>query len=255
MRHCPACGRSLSDAQGHFCPSCGQPLPAAASTHSENAPADEFLRRLLRRLEAEHDRSFFPKLAEHYYTSGFRELLDQQQGQALFQPGESFWADALDLFIIHYCRELLSHSLPEAILAHQGKSLREIDLDRLIWDYLEPAKEPDRYYRDLAQMPLHILKNASRFFLTPNPRERIFLLCDQSMLAKGQEGFAFTELALYWKAYLHRAQRVAFADLETVKREKTWLTINGRYFDGGPGLNAKMLRLLDKLARLHRRPG
>ncbi len=255
MERCPFCAHEILDPQARFCPACGNKLsgigdPATAGGRTPPL-ADAFLTRLQRRLKEEHPGSDFNRLAEHFYASGFRDMLAQQQEEYLLPPGEAFWEDALDTFIIHYGREILAHPLPEAILRYQGKRKEDIHLQAMIWDFLAPGEERDRFYREMTQMPLAILQNASRYFLTPMPRERIYLLCDQSMLANGQEGFAFTDLALYWKAYLHRARRVAYADIGNVARKKSWLLINGQFFDGGPSLNAKMMRLPNNLARLH----
>lgn len=254
MERCPFCAHEVHDPKARFCPACGRKLYGADDPAGPGAAvplADAFLRRLQHRLKEEHPGSDFTRLAEHFYASGFRDMLAQQQEEYLLPPGEAFWEDALDTFIIYFGREVLAHALPEAILRYQGKRKEEIHLQTMIWDFLAPAEEQDRFYRDMTQMPLEVLQNASRFFLTPMPRERIYLLCDQSILANGQEGFAFTDLALYWKAYLHSARRVAYADIEEVSRKKSWLLINGHFFDGGSGLNAKVMRLLNKLARLY----
>ena len=96
-------------------------------------------------------------------------------------------------------------------------------------------------------VPIDKLKNAGKFFLFPERDERILLICDQSLLGSCKEGFALTERGLYWKAQLQTARKVAYTALESVRREKDWLLINGDFFHANPSLDLKMMKLLKKL--------
>ncbi|MEN0003779.1 MAG: hypothetical protein AAF798_06535, partial [Bacteroidota bacterium] len=62
-----------------------------------------------------------------------------------------------------------------------------------------------------------------------------------------KEGFALTEAALYWKAYLQKPKIVAFQQLQSIKREKDWLLINWEFFSANASINVKLLKLLKKI--------
>jgi hypothetical protein len=99
-------------------------------------------------------------------------------------------------------------------------------------------------------MPPRKVRNASQSFLFADPNERIFFICDQSILGSAKEGFAMTDQALYWRMPLQKAERVYYDKIESVKREKRWITVNDMFFNVSPTLNLKMLKLLKKLKRL-----
>ena len=66
-----------------------------------------------------------------------------------------------------------------------------------------------------------------------------------------REGFAFTGRALYWKANLQKARRVAYSGIREVKREKDWIMINGFFFHVNLSLDVKILKLLRRLKQLY----
>ncbi|MBK9014898.1 MAG: hypothetical protein IPM82_12930 [Saprospiraceae bacterium] len=48
-----------------------------------------------------------------------------------------------------------------------------------------------------------------------------------------------------------KKQRVYYKNLEEIKRQEDWITINGIFFNGSKTLNLKLLRLLKKLRELY----
>ena len=224
-----------------------------------------FFQALRRRVEEEHQPEQFQRYSERLYESGFRDTVSRKAahlGEALrsLDPhGEDtareanrriirLFEEQLDFFIIHHCQDLNDILLPEAILRWQGVEKGEANFFQMALDYLDFDREPDEtVYMDFLKMPVDKLKNAGNFFLFPQRDERILLICDQSLLGSCKEGFAITERGLYWKAQLQTARQVAFGALESVRREKDWLLINGHFFNANPSLNLKMMKLLKKL--------
>ncbi|NUO03787.1 MAG: hypothetical protein HUU01_24500, partial [Saprospiraceae bacterium] len=74
--------------------------------------------------------------------------------------------------------------------------------------------------------------------------ERIFFICDLSLLGNCKEGFALTEKALYWKSPLEKPRREALDQLFNLHRKENWITINDHFFNANPSLNIKLLKLL-----------
>jgi hypothetical protein len=276
---CPKCHTQLPP-EARFCFHCGQPQPDHSGTGPERQLyvdlegnlqkqlTDLFFKRLHKQVEEEQPKADPKRYAEYVYESGFRDLLyrrQEQLGQQLRQQKEEGAAaqtlnaqiegqleELLDYFIIHHCQAFNPIRLPEAILRYQGLGRFEIDLPRMVFDYLGFDSEPDeQVYTDLVQMPVDKLKNAGKFFLFPEQRdERIFFICDQSLLGSCKEGFAMTDRALYWKAQLQTARKYAYDEALRVKREKDWLLINGDFFSANSRLNIRMMKLLRKLNKL-----
>ena len=97
---------------------------------------------------------------------------------------------------------------------------------------------------------MELLKTASQSFLFPDKKETILLICDQSILGTCREGFALTEKGLYWKAHRAPAAKVHYDSLQTIKREKDWMKINGHFFNVNPRFNIKMARFLSAVSRM-----
>ena len=276
---CSKCHTQLPP-EARFCFHCGQPQPDRSGSAAngqllvdldgnlQKQLSELFFKHLQDRVEEQQPKAEPRQYAEYVYESGFRDLLyrrQEQLGQQLRQQQEAGTAaralneqirthleELIDYYIIHHCRPFNQIELPEAILRYQGLGRFEIDLPRMVFDYLHFDGEPDeQVYTDLVKMPVEKLKNAGKFFLFPEQRdERIFFICDQSLLGSCKEGFAMTDRALYWKAQLQTARKYAYDEALRVKREKDWLLINGDFFSANPRLNIRMMKLLRKLNKL-----
>ncbi len=219
------------------------------------------------RIETEHHPNRLEAYTERLYQSGFQEVIVRRAEQlaaqihVLDQAEElnerrleglltNAFEDLLDYFIIRHCTDLNAVTLPEAVLSYQGLRYEDVNLFQMVMHYLDFAREEETIYTDFLSMPLDKLKNASLSFLHPQPEERIYFICDQSILGSVREGFAMTERALYWKAPLEPARQVIYDNLQTIERKKDWITINGLFFNVNQSLNFKMLKLLKKIKRL-----
>lgn len=257
MKHCHHCGTVLPQS-AKFCHNCGKPQELETledSTVFEIEGSEEkdfiemFFQKLRQRVEEEFASDQFQAYSELVYESGFRDTLYRRAAQYAEQPTDpdNILNDLLDFFIVHFCKKLNQVYFPEAILKYQNLNTGKIDLFKMALDYLDFANESETVYTDFLAMPLEKLKNAGKFFLFPEKEERILLICDQSFFGSCREGFALTEKAIYWKAYLQTARKVAYSELETIKREKDWITINGHFFNVNVSINLKLQMLLRKL--------
>ena len=268
MKYCPQCGVELN-IQGRFCWQCGAPLPAADLTAIGIDPQGDleqqitagFFKVLKKNIEEEQDPEKWQSFSERVYDSGFRDFLQRRVGQvaAKIQSGQGgpsqskliteLWENLSDHFVISFCPDLCQTVFPEKLLRYLEEDWKHVDLYRMAMDYLDLAAEPVPHYTDFLAMPVEKLKNAGKTFLKPDKGERIFLIVDLSILGSCQEGFAVTEKGLYWKAQLNRAHRVTFIGLNNLQKEREWITINGHFFNAGPSLNIKMLKLLKRIKR------
>ena len=279
MKNCQACGTDLP-LEAKFCFNCG--APQAVSQLQEQLTfepgedltqriIDQFFPALQDRVSSEMNSSNYTFYAERVYESGFRDLLhrraaviadkiDQSHAEGLTdQKAIDYWinkfnSELLDYFLIRHCQDLNPLPLPEAILRYQDATWPSVNLFQMVLDYLDFAHEKETVYTDFLIMPVEKLKNASKSFLFPAQKEKILLICDQSLFGSCKDGFALTEDALYWKAQLEKPQRVAYRDLREVKPTKEWLTINSFFFNVNPGFNLKMMKLLKKIKQLQASP-
>ncbi|MCB0592873.1 MAG: zinc ribbon domain-containing protein [Lewinellaceae bacterium] len=275
---CPNC-KTILPSGARFCFNCGAPQPPEPRQEQKPPPkpmvdldgdverelVELFFQALRRRVEQEHRAEQFQAYSERLYESGFRDTAYRKAAhlaeelRALKKEGKAdprainrrivrSFEEQLDYFIIHHCQDINDIPLPETILRWQGVTPPEAGLFQMALDYLDFGNEPDEaVYVDFLKMPIDKLKNAGKFFLFPERDERILLICDQSLLGSCKEGFALTERGLYWKAQLQTARKVAYTALESVRREKDWLLINGDFFHANPSLDLKMMKLLKKL--------
>ena len=160
---------------------------------------------------------------------------------------ERAFTELIDYFVILYCKDLNEITLPESILKYQNIAPDQIDLSQMVIDYLDFEEEDEKVYFDFITMPLNRLQNASKAFLFPEKGEKIFFICDQSILGSGKEGFAMTEKAIYWKMPFENAERVYYKNLRTIEPQKDWITINDMFFNTNQSLNIKMMKLLKKI--------
>lgn len=262
MKHCHHCGTVLPGT-ARFCHQCGQPQELQTYEEStvfekegsaEKGFIDSFFQILRKRVEEDFRSDQFQAYSELVYESGFRDTLYRRAAQHAEQPDEDaepLLHHLLDYYIVHFCKKLNQVYFPEKILRYQELELESVDLFQMVLDYLDFANESETVYTDFLTMPLEKLKNAGKFFLFPEKEERILLICDQSFFGSCKEGFALTEKAIYWKAYLQTARKVAFTELHKIKRENEWITINGHFFNVNLSINLKLQMLLRKLKQWH----
>jgi hypothetical protein len=140
--------------------------------------------------------------------------------------------------------------LPQRLLRHQSLDWETADLFKVVMDYLDFDAENELVYTDFVTMPSRALRNATKSFIRAKKDERVFLICDQSLLSQAKNGFAITDSGLYWKNVLQPAGAVTFTTLQQVKLEQGHLSIDGQFFNAGSRLNLKMGLLLDRLRRM-----
>lgn len=179
------------------------------------------------------------------------EVQKIRQDQSILKDEASLlnqaFTELIDYFIIRYCDDLNQIKLSEKILQYQNIAPENIDLSTLILDYLNFEEEDERVDFDFIKMPIKRLQNASKSFLFPEKGEKIFFICDQSILGSGKEGFAMTEKAIYWKMQFETAERVYYKNLQSIEPQKDWININEMFFNANPSLNIKLMKLLKKL--------
>ncbi|MBV6652209.1 MAG: zinc ribbon domain-containing protein [Mameliella sp.] len=276
---CVNCHTELPD-NARFCFQCGAPQPQNAQNSEANEGAlidlegnvskqlsETFFGTLRAKIEEEQPGTSWENYQELLYESGFRDLLHRRDAQladelrylheqeaAVFEQNNKVnvhMEELTDYFLIHYAGSLNTIPLPQTILKHQGPGADDQPLESVIFDYLDFGNEPNEtVYTDFVKMPVQKLRNAGKFFLKPERRdERIYFICDQSLLGSCKEGFAMTERGLYWKAQLQVPHHALYESLREVRREKDWLIIDGSFFNINPGFNIKMLKLLKRLQR------
>lgn len=233
----------------------------------EQQLTEDFFVALQEQLAEEQDVQLFETYREKVYESGFRDILKRKIQQLIEQLKEleennslsevvilglrdRVFFDLLDYFIIHFCKDLNVVALPEVILKYQDVNWSDINLFTMVMDYLDFDSEDELVYTDFLKMPVEKIKNAGKFFLFPEKEEKILFICDQSAFGSCKEGFALTDQALYWKAYLEKAKVVHYNNIRLLEKEKDWITINGFFFNVSRNINVKLLKLLRKINQL-----
>lgn len=263
---CQKCGFRLLNKKQHAPP----PPPKddifenTKTESTEQEIADRFSLAFERRLAEEHAPKLHGEYIERFYKSDFRKSVDyriQQLAEEVRRlAGDQAQVEALksnllkpaleeliDYFIVQYCGDLNEAHLPETILKYQGLPVEKINLAQMAADYLDFDHEGESVYTNFVTMPSHKLKNAAQSFLKPKKGETIFFICDLSVLGSCKDGFAMTNECLYWKMPLEKPQRVYYKNLEEVKRQEDWITINGIFFNASKSLNLKLMRLLKRM--------
>lgn len=275
---CPNCG-SENDLSAPACSNCHlifaktkkeQPKATLNDIFEDSRPenleqniADRFSLAFEKRLRDEHHPSLHNAYIDRFYKSDFRSSVDfrikqlaeqaqrQPDGEQKFAFATSAFEELLDYFIIRYCEDLNEAIFDEKILKYQGRSAENIQLGEMILDYLDFDNEGETVYTNFVTMPSNKLKNAAENFLFPQKGETIYFICDLSTFGACKDGFAMTRDCIYWKMPFEKKQRVYYKNLEEIKRQEDWLTINGIFFNGSKTLNIKLLRLLKKLKELY----
>ena len=185
------------------------------------------------------------QLAEEAYTIHITQkpTVPQEVDQLLNKSFDGL----LDYFMVKYCQDLNEVNIPDEALKYEGQQKADLDLQKMVVDFLDIKGEEVQIYTDFIKMPLRKLQNASRNFLFPAKDEKVLLVADQTVFGTCREGFALTEDALYWKAHFKDAQKVFYHQIESIKKEKDWLLINGVFFNVNPSINGKMVFLLNRL--------
>ena len=251
MENCVHCHKPLLTG-ARFCHHCGARVEEKKKTPSgPQEIANRFFEVLKNRVREEQDEGTYDNYLLRFRDSEFSGTFDIRVDQLAEQPGnlEEELEDLCDFFMLHYCRDLHVNPIPEAILKYQYIDPSPDNLSQMAADYLQFSAEADTVYTNFLDMPVDKLRNAGKAFLFPEKNERIFFICDLSLLGSCKEGFAMTEKALYWKAPLEKARKVAYGELRQVVREKEWIRINGYFFNARKAVNIRMLKLLRKLRR------
>lgn len=159
------------------------------------------------------------------------------------------FADLAEYFIVETAGDLSNGILPQRLLRHQSINWETADLFKVVMDYLDFDRENELIYTDFVTMPTKALRNATKSFIRAGKDERVFLICDQSLLSQAKHGFAVTDAGLYWKNVLQPAGELTFTTLREVRLEQGHLLLDGQFFNAGSTLNLKMALLLNKLRR------
>ena len=177
-------------------------------------------------------------------------LNDQPDGDLARTRRRNVFADLTEYFIVETAGDLNGNILPQRLLRHQSVDWRTADLFQLVMDYLDFNAENETIYTDFVRMPPRALRNATRSFLHAAKDERVFFICDQSLISQAKNGFAVTDAGIYWKNVLQPAGAATFTTMKEPRLEQGHVLIDGQFFDAGARLNLKVAVLLDKLRRM-----
>ena len=224
-----------------------------------------FFKSLRKRIDEEHDISYYSDYVERFYQSRFRdiyELRSKQIAEEAMTQWERFGNEALrdidrrvsaafegllDYFIIQFCPDLNGVILPSSILKYERIPTGKTDVKNMISDFLDFDHEEEVFHFDFISMDKNLLSNACKSFLFAQGKEKVFFICDLSLKGSCKEGFAMTDEAIYWRAPFDKCRKVIYKELTEVQKKKDWLTINGHFFTANPSLNLKLCKLLKKL--------
>jgi len=275
-KDCPACQED-SPLASVFCHHCGfhfegkkhaytpvYALKFDGQTMTEQVKA-LFFKQLRGRVKEEHDPEMYSEYVGRFYESKFKELYAvraKQIGSDALLHWQRFGNDSLpeidwrieqafegllDYFCIQYCPDLNGMILPVSILKYEHAQQTNIDLSAMVADYLDFEHEEEEVYTDFIGMDALLLANVCKSYLKAERKETVYCVVDLSFKGNGKEGFALTDAALYWRAPFDRARRVVFKEMHQLHRDKSWLTINGHFFNANPSLNLKLYKFLKKL--------
>jgi predicted GNAT family N-acyltransferase len=204
-------------------------------------------RKYLQRLS---DNEAYQRLRDSSLSNLHRWLKTGPNPTAAAQRQRDTFADLIEYFVVETAGDLSRGIFSQRLLRYQSTDWEKVDLFQLSMDYLDFDRESETVYTDFVSMPSRALKNASNSFLKAGKDERVFLICDQSLISRAKNGFAVTDAGLYWKSVLQPAGATTFTTLTEVRMEQGHLVIDGQYFDAGGRLNLKVALLLDKLKRM-----
>ncbi len=287
MTYCQYCNTPAPD-PARFCPKCGLPLQTVHHVNENGSdykpifPLDFkdlnslpaqiksfFLKALQQKLEKEIPAARFNDFVDRFYSSDFKKEFDNKSlmlaevSTAIHSKKESngpaeidnliqeTFDPLLDHFVVYYCQDLSGTELPTSIVEYENVVKEELDIQKMVEDYLDLDKENLKYYTDTEQLSTIKLQNATRNFLFAPPNEQVLLLCDQSVYGSCREGFAFTDAGIYWRSHFKQAHQVQYVDLKILEWQNEALNINNLLFDVSESVNTKLLLLLKKMKELY----
>ncbi len=150
-------------------------------------------------------------------------------------------------FLINECKEDISPALSPKILQHEKFSPQQAGLKRLISDYLDFENENLIFYYNAIEIPSNKLERAYMNFLFTAKDEYPFFISDLSLGGTNKEGFSMTPFAIYWRSDFNAPKKIYYHAIESLQREKNWVTINNEFFNVKKHFNFKILLLLERL--------
>lgn len=156
----------------------------------------------------------------------------------------------IEFFLVEEAKNIHGGIWPQRLLRHQTSHWGDVDLFSLVMDYLDFSSEEESIYTDFVRMPARVLRNVTNRYLSATMDERVLFVCDQSLLGNGKDGYAMTDVAIYWRPVLQGPHRLLYQDIDQLSIKADHLNINGLFFDAGKSLNFKMALLLRRLSTL-----
>lgn len=208
---------------------------------------DRKLKKFITRLDED---TAFQQVRDGSLSSLFSWLEEQPAADLARARRRNTFADLTEYFIVETAGDLSGNVLPQRLLRHQSVNWQTADLFKLVMDYLDFPSEAETIYTDFVTMSSRALKNATRSFLHAAKDERVFFICDQSLISQAKNGFAVTDAGIYWKNVLQPAGAATFTTMREPRLEQGHVIIEGQFFDAGARLNLKIAVLLDKLRRM-----
>lgn len=176
---------------------------------------------------------------------------DELAFSALEEKIEGLFAQLYMQFLLLYTKDFLPQALSPRVLRYYEQDKEGIELSSLIRDFLQIEQEPLRSYTQAIQIPLKTLGNAKARFYFPQPGELPLLFIDTTLLGSGKEGLVLSDRAIYWKSYMHQAEKLAYSEIHALKRKSNYIEINELYFNSNESLNYKLFKLLQFLKKLY----
>lgn len=192
----------------------------------------------------------FQQVRDGSLSSLFSWLKEEPAADLARTRRRNTFADLTEYFIVETAGDLSSNVLPQRLLRHQSVNWQTADLFKLVMDYLDFSSEAETIYTDFVTMSPRALKNATKSFLYGAKDERVFFICDQSLISQAKNGFAITDTGIYWKNVLQPAGAATFTTMREPRLEQGHIILDGQFFDAGGRLNLKIAVLLDKLRRM-----
>ncbi|MFT7120981.1 MAG: GNAT superfamily N-acetyltransferase [Neolewinella sp.] len=208
---------------------------------------DRSLKKYIVRLE---ENTAFQQVRDGSLTSLAGWLNDQPAEDLARVRRQNTFADLTEYFIAETAGDLSNNILPQRLLRHQSVNWKTADIFRLVMDYLDFETESESVHTDFVTMPARALKNATKSFLHAAKDERVFFICDQSLISRAKNGFAVTDAGIYWKNVLQPAGAATFTTMRQPRMEQGHVILDGQFFDAGGRLNLKVAILMDKLRRM-----